>query len=89
MRSRWRGPSERFHEWFLPILQRHRVTLVISGHEHHYERSRRIAGIPYIVTGGGGAPLTPVKPGPETRFAAAVHHFLILEVVKDEMTAKA
>lgn len=54
----------------LPILERHHVDLVISGHEHNYERTRPLrGGVPsshdvsssvqgtgtsYVVTGGGG-----------------------------------
>ena len=38
---------------WIPIIQPYDVTLVLSGHEHHYERFE-VAGNTYVVTGGGG-----------------------------------
>ena len=40
-------------ETWVPILQPYEVTVVLSGHEHHYERFE-VAGKTYVVTGGGG-----------------------------------
>jgi Calcineurin-like phosphoesterase len=65
------GPGYRNHrrhvrrEYFVPILQRGGVDLVLNGHVQNYERSKplwsghrsRRHGITYIVTGGGGARL--------------------------------
>lgn len=85
----WRGPNRKFRRTFVPILQRHGVDLVLSGHEHHYERSHVVAGIVYIVSGGGGAPLTRVGKGGHTRVARAVHHYLALEVRSDQLVVRA
>lgn len=67
------GSSGRLLRHLVPVLDRHRVDLVITGHEHNYERTlplreaaptsndpRRSAqgqGTIYVVTGGGGAEL--------------------------------
>jgi hypothetical protein len=64
------GPGYRSHRrhvrrsYFVPILQRGGVDLVLNGHVQNYERSKPLwsgrrsrRGIVYIVTGGGGAPL--------------------------------
>ncbi|MHA1265303.1 MAG: metallophosphoesterase [Candidatus Helarchaeota archaeon] len=40
--------------YFIP----YKVDLVFSGHHHHYERLL-VDGIPYVITGGGGAELEP------------------------------
>lgn len=40
-----------------PILQAGGVQLVVSGHDHNYQRHVPPSGITYVVTGGGGAPL--------------------------------
>jgi predicted phosphodiesterase len=40
------------------------VTAVFSGHDHNYQHHVH-AGIHYVVSGGGGAPLYPVSPIPE------------------------
>ncbi|HSM45458.1 MAG TPA: metallophosphoesterase, partial [Acidimicrobiia bacterium] len=58
------------------------VLLVLSGHEHTYERFED-GGITYVVTGGGGATLTEVGAcpavGPQASAAESTHHFLVLE----------
>ena len=66
---------------FAPIFERHGVQLVISAHEHNYERSRPWrefggAAVTYIVTGGGGAELYGAGSAAWTAFSASVHHFV-------------
>lgn len=39
----------------VPLFEKYGVDIVLSGHDHHYERSF-VNGIYYIVTGRGGAP---------------------------------
>lgn len=47
---------------YVPVLERHNVTLYFSGHDHDYERGRR-GRLNYIVTGGGGAELRALRCG--------------------------
>ena len=58
------------------LLEAHKVNLVISGHDHIYERGW--AGkLAYLVTGGGGAPTYKIKSTlPQTRKAESVRHFV-------------
>lgn len=42
------------------------LTMVISGHDHFYERGQAAYGLPYLVLGAGGAPLYPTT-GPGDR----------------------
>jgi hypothetical protein len=84
-----RGPSRAYLEWFVPILERHRVELVLSGHEHHYERSIPIRGVTYVVTGGGGADLYPVGSSWHTARARSVHHFVLIDVEGSRLTSSA
>jgi hypothetical protein len=58
------------------LLAAHKVDLVLSGHDHIYERGD--AGIlKYIVSGGGGAPLYRVEePSVTTRKVEAAYHFV-------------
>ena len=69
---------------WVPILERHRVALVLNGHEHDYQRFTSAAGVTYVVTGGGGKGLYPILrscPGVPARQAWAVrHHFVAVEV---------
>ena len=70
--GRRHGSDWIYQNYVAPVLERYRVDLVFSGHEHTYERSlqmrdgkpvtrnlsrwRKGVGTAYIVTGGGGAP---------------------------------
>jgi hypothetical protein len=78
--SSFRGPRTILRRRFLPILRRHRVDLVLAGHEHHYERFRPIGGVTGVVSGGGGGRLTRSYGGAATAARADVHHFLHIEV---------
>ena len=55
------GPSRPMRSKLQPLFQQYGVDGVFWGHEHCYERFD-IEGVPYITTGGGGAPLH--KPDP-------------------------
>ncbi|HVL39565.1 MAG TPA: metallophosphoesterase [Fimbriimonadaceae bacterium] len=68
------------------LLARHRVDAVFSGHVHNYQRSRRIDGVIYIVTGAGGAELydrsfenQPARWQPFTEKFIAKHSFTQLD----------
>ena len=81
------GPSLDVRDAFVPVFERYGVQLVISGHEHGYQRSvpirQYLAGGPpivYVVTGGGGAPLHPLGSEAWTAAAAAVHHYVRVTV---------
>ncbi|HEV3012671.1 MAG TPA: metallophosphoesterase [Actinomycetota bacterium] len=68
-----------------PVLERHRVALVLNGHDHNYQRFTSPAGVTYVVTGGGGKPLYPLDDdcpeGTPTQVAEARrHHFTAVEV---------
>ncbi|MGB6838042.1 MAG: metallophosphoesterase [Dehalococcoidia bacterium] len=64
--------------------------LVLSGHDHLYERSFPIEDVPYIVTGGAGAS-TYTCGGPQPWVATCVsrHHFLYMEVSDAEIRVRA
>jgi hypothetical protein len=58
------------------LFKQHKVDLVLSGHDHIYERGWA-DGIGYLVSGGAGAVLYRLgKPRPTTRKAESVHHFI-------------
>ncbi len=78
---------------WVPILERHRVALVLNGHEHDYQRFTSAAGVTYVVTGGGGKRLYPILrscSGVPTRQAWAVrHHFVAVEVRRRSLSLTA
>ncbi|MHA1649931.1 MAG: metallophosphoesterase [Candidatus Helarchaeota archaeon] len=58
-----------------PYLVPFKVDLVLAGHHHHYERLE-IDGIPYVISGGGGAELDLfVAPTEWTSFIANTYQF--------------
>jgi hypothetical protein len=62
------------------------VFLVLSGHEHNYQRFEDGERM-FVVTGGGGATLTELSDcpndGPEAIAAEATHHFLVMEQTEE------
>jgi hypothetical protein len=67
---------------WVPLFEKYGVQLVLSGHDHNYQRFGPRNGVRYIVHGGGGAHLYPIESCPASyptrRFARAVHGFLYL-----------
>lgn len=80
------GGSAEFQQSFVPILERYHVDLVLSGHEHDYERFKPLGGVLYVVSGGGGRGTRPVGAGSTTAFSEAVLHFLYGEVSGTQLT---
>ena len=67
------------------LLARHRIDLIVSGHDHIYERGDA-AGVRYIVSGGGGAPVyRDIKRLASTRKVEATHHFVEVTVESDSV----
>jgi 3',5'-cyclic AMP phosphodiesterase CpdA len=73
----------------VPILARHAVPVVFSGHEHSYQRTHPIDGAIHFTTGGGGALLYEVLPSPHLAFGASRHHYLRVDVAGRGMRVQA
>jgi predicted MPP superfamily phosphohydrolase len=79
-------------ERYAPLLARHGVLLLFAGHDHIYQRGE-IGGLRYIVTGGGGASLYPIRCGTRGRprcagddgaaLARSEHHYVAVTVQRD------
>jgi hypothetical protein len=61
---------------FGPVFEQHNVQLVLSAHEHTYERTKPINDVTYVVTGGGGAPLYAAGTASFTAASASRHHYV-------------
>jgi 3',5'-cyclic AMP phosphodiesterase CpdA len=88
------GATEAVDRRWVPVLERHRVALVLNGHDHNYQRFVSAAGVTYVVTGGGGRNLYPVHahcPAGTPRRVAGVarHHFTAVEVRGRSLTLRA
>jgi hypothetical protein len=71
---------------YVPVLERHHVSMFFYGHDHHYERGR-VGKLDYLVTGGGGAELRPPKCIPGKKCPPRVleylndHNYVTIEVL--------
>jgi uncharacterized protein (TIGR03437 family) len=83
---------------FVPLLERYGVQLVLTGHEHNYQRSLPLrGGIPvssgrattYVVSGGGGGTLHDVAPAGFLAKAVAAYEYLRVEVEASQITIHA
>ncbi len=82
------GSDIRLREVLEPLFIKHNVSLVLTGHDHFYERVKPQQGIAYFVVGSGGklrsgniedrSPLT--AKGFDTD-----HAFMVAEIIGDEM----
>ena len=81
--------SELVRQHLVPILERHHVDLVLSGHEHNYQRSHPINGIVYLTSGGGGASIYPPIPRAEAAVQHGRHHFLEAELTATSLRVDA
>jgi Calcineurin-like phosphoesterase len=85
--------NERVGRHLVPVLEDHRVALVLNGHDHNYQRFVSPGGVTYVVTGGGGRELYRVDrcaTGTPRRAAAVVrHHFTAVEVRDGSLTVSA
>ena len=72
-----------------PVLKRHGVQLVLSGHDHDYERMKPQDGVAYVVTGGGGVGTRSVGSSSFTAVSDDVIHFVYLEIGVDELVMHA
>jgi hypothetical protein len=67
------------------LFKQHKVDLILSGHDHIYERGDT-DGMRYVVSGGGGAPLYKIAgPLPSTRKAESTYHYVEFKVTPAEV----
>jgi Calcineurin-like phosphoesterase len=83
------GSTPGFRPGLPQVFQRKGVDLALAGHDHVYFVSKRIRGVRYVVTGGGGGPLYGCAPRWFTARCKARHHFLSVTVRSDHITVKA
>jgi hypothetical protein len=85
--------TEEVGRLWLPVIERHRVALVLNGHDHNYQRFVSEGGVTYVVTGGGGRSLYRLDAcpagGPRRVAEAVRHHFVAVEVRDGSLTLTA
>jgi hypothetical protein len=78
---------------WLPLFERYRVQLTLSGHDHNYQRFAVQRGVRFVVHGGGGRGLYRLSdcPGsyPKRMAAREQHGFLYLVIRGNRLTGSA
>jgi 3',5'-cyclic AMP phosphodiesterase CpdA len=82
------GSSQVMNDVFVPVFEMYGVDLVLSGHEHDYQRSHPINGITYVISGAGGK-LRPTGALEFTALSASVPHFLSITIRDNSLIAEA
>lgn len=83
------GNDAGFRTYFVPIIEKYHVPLVLNGHDHDYERTLPQNGVTYVVTGGGGRGVRPVGTSAFTAFSDAVIHFTYVTITGDQLALHA
>jgi len=84
----YQGSSEHVRARFSPLFERFGVQLVLSGHDHDYQRSVPLAGTTYVVTGAAsGTRRTSAASFTATSFSW--HHFVEVAVFHDALVLRA
>lgn len=79
------GSDESTQTFFVPLFAQHEVDLVLSGHDHDYQRSKPIRGVTYVVS-GGGAKLRSTGYANFTVVSASELHFVDITVDDTTLT---
>ena len=84
----YQGSSLDVRATICPLVVRHGVQLVLSGHDHDYQRSVPIDGVTYVVSGGGAGTR---RTGSDdfTAVSWSWHHFLDICVFDDRLELRA
>lgn len=80
------GSTPGAQEKLVPILARRHVDLVLTGHDHDYERTKPQDGVTYVVS-GGGCKTTPVGRSAFTAVSERTLQFLHVDIADDRLTA--
>jgi hypothetical protein len=81
---------------FTGVMARRNVTALITAHDHFYARGQTYSGLPFFITGGGGAPRHEVNRHNiwaaligRMAFGKNTYNFLIMNVRNDAVTLTA
>ena len=80
-----------------PIFDEYGVDLVLTGHDHYYQRTYAIGnytgtprrGVFHMISGGGGAGTYPIVPKAHAAARRRVHHVAVLDVMGDRVVGRA
>lgn len=70
------GGNTEIRRELLPMFEARHVDIVVSGHDHGYQRFAARNGVRYVVTAGGGAPPDPIRAVPALEFSRSCCHYV-------------
>jgi hypothetical protein len=84
----YQGSNRATRDAFVPLFERHGVQLVLSGHDHDYQRSIVINGVTYVVTGAAAGTR---RTGEEefTAVSFSWHSYVELGIYSDRIVGRA
>ena len=80
----YQGSNEDVRDIFTPVFERYGVNLVLSGHEHDYQRSVLLGGVTYVVSGGGADTRRTGRAG-FTAYSTSVINFVDIGIYPDRI----
>lgn len=84
----YHGSNTTVRRTFAPVFERYGVQLVLSGHEHDYQRSKEIDGVTYVVSGAGSGTRRTGEAG-FTAVSWSSRHFVDITVYEDRLLLRA
>jgi 3',5'-cyclic AMP phosphodiesterase CpdA len=84
----YQGSNEDVRRAFGPLFERYGVQLVLSGHDHDYQRSKVLAGVTYVVS-GAAAGTRRTGTHDFTAVSFSWHHFVEIAVFPDHLVLRA
>ncbi len=83
-----RGSSVEVREVLEPLFVQYGVDLVLTGHDHHYERTVPLDGVTYVVS-GAGSKLRAAGASDFTAVSENTLQFMIAEATTDSLVLRA
>lgn len=78
------GGSPQLERLLLPVIK-NRVDLYIAGHDHDMQHLKPEDGVQFVVAGGGGMSIRPIKPDSRTLFAGSFFGFAVLDASMESL----
>ncbi len=86
--SGFHGSTPEVRDAISQLAARYGVELVLAGHDHNYERTKKIDGVTYIVAASGGANIRRITPSTFSEVLRTEPHFVIFDVERDSLVGR-
>lgn len=83
------GSNLEMREVLGELCPRFGVEVVLAGHDHNYERTKRIDGVTYFVAASGGAPIRRMAPSWFSEVVRTEPHYVLFDVERGSLVGRA